>query len=156
MRQRLFATLIALIATLLVGSTALAGGNGAQTYTETEHGVTQTEVDNSGEVCGLTGTVTYTYNAVFHITQLANGTYHVTGTTEATFTFVADTGVTYTGHFAQWFGENSNQQNAEGTFTFTVIGRGSDGSTLRFHETAHFSVSASGADLTFDKISCSL
>ena len=61
---------------------------------------------------------------------------------------------TFTGHFTQWFGENSNQQNFATTFTFTIIGTGSDGSSLKFHETAHFSATPQGATLEFDKPMC--
>jgi hypothetical protein len=97
--------------------------------------------------------ITITYNAVFHVTELSNGTYHLTGTIAGIFTAEAN-GVTYTGRFAQWFGENWNTANFETAFTFHVVGKGSDGSRVTFQETAHFSVSPNGAVVEFDKTTC--
>jgi hypothetical protein len=55
----------------------------------------------------------------------------------------------------EWFGENSNQKTFNGTFTFTVIATGSDGSTLKFHETAHITVNANDeVTVEFDRPSC--
>jgi opacity protein-like surface antigen len=115
-------------------------------------------------------TITTTENGVFHVTAAGiddQGTpdpsddvfippYHVTGTFTGTFLAVPDdpSFPTFTGHFTQWFGENSNRANFAATFTFTVIGSGSDGSALKFHETAHFSVTPNGATLEFDKPRC--
>src|SRR5439155_11177886 len=45
-------------------------------------------------------------NAIFHITTLANGTYWATFTEQGNFVAVAANGLTYTGHFAMWDGEN--------------------------------------------------
>jgi hypothetical protein len=119
---------------------------------------------------GGEGTITTTENGVFHVTAAGiddQGTpdpgddvfippYHVTGTFTGTVEAVPDDPSlpTFTGHFTQWFGENSNAKNFAATFTFTVILTGSDGSTIKFHETAHFSVSAQGATLEFDKLRC--
>jgi hypothetical protein len=78
----------------------------------TEKGVTETFTDVLPGVSD-SADITITYNSVFHITELDNGTYHVTGTLAGTFIAVAD-GVTYTGRFTQWFGENENSRNSEG------------------------------------------
>jgi hypothetical protein len=121
-------------------------------FTEHAHGVTESFTDVLPCVSD-SADITITYNAVFHATELSNGTYHLTGTLAGTFTAVAD-GVTYTGRFAQWFGENSNTANFAASFTFHVVGTGSDGSRVNFQETAHFSVSASGAVIEFDKTTC--
>jgi hypothetical protein len=111
---------------------------------------------------GVQAHITITYNAVFHVTAAGIHDdnfippYHVTSTT--TGTFVADpipAGLaTYRGHFTQWFGENSNRQNFTATFTFTIVGSAADGSTVKFHETAHFSVTPTGVTLEFDKATC--
>jgi hypothetical protein len=93
--------------------------------------------------------ITITYNAV----ELANGTYHVTGTLTGTFTAVAD-GVTYTGRFTQWFGENENSRNSEGTVTFSVRGTGADGSRITFSEVFHYTITATGVETAFDKPLC--
>jgi len=54
-----------------------------------------------------------------------------------------------------WDGFNGNNNNAASTFTFTVNAKGTDGSHLRFHETAHFTANANG-DVTveFDRPTC--
>jgi hypothetical protein len=62
-------------------------------------------------------------------------------------------GVTFTGHFMNWDGENFSLQNFAAISTFVIHGTGSDGSSV-FHEVAHFSVSASGITLSFDKPTC--
>jgi len=115
-------------------------------------------------------TITTTGNGVFHVTAAGiddNGTSdpdddtfippsHVTGTFSGTVVAVPDDSSlpTFTGHVTQWFGENSNRQNVAATFTFTVILKGSDGSVIKFHETAHFSATPAGATLEFDKARC--
>jgi hypothetical protein len=91
--------------------------------------------------------------AVFHVTELDNGSYHVTGTLAGTFTAVAD-GVTYMGHFAQWFGENENARNSEGSMTFIVNGRGADGTRISFSEVFHYQITATGVETSFDKPLC--
>jgi hypothetical protein len=111
---------------------------------------------------GVQAHITITYNGVFHVTAAGIEDdnfippYHVTST--ITGTFVADpipAGLaTYRGHFTQWFGENSNRRNVTATFTFTVVGRASDGSVVKFHETAHFSATPAGATVEFDKMRC--
>jgi hypothetical protein len=89
--------------------------------------------------------------SVFHITEFADGRYHLTGTQVGRFT-ATDAGVTYTGRFTIWFGENSNSKSFNGTFTFSATGKGDDGSKLRLKGVAHFTVNARG-DVTseFDR-----
>jgi hypothetical protein len=136
-------------------SAAPASAAPATTFTQTVKGVTES-FPEVNECSGATGTVTITYNGVFHVTELASGGLHVTGTQTGTFTFVPDdpSEPTYTGRFTTWFGENVNARNATGTFTFRVRGVGSDGSVLRFHQVAHFSVSATGVTVEFDRTRC--
>jgi hypothetical protein len=81
--------------------------------------------------------------SVFHITEFDDGRFHVTGTQVGRFT-ATDAGVTYTGRFTIWFGENSNSKSFNGTFTFSATGKGSDGSRLRLKGVAHFTVNARG------------
>ncbi len=159
MMRRLLATVLVSITALLLGQPASA------TVTFTEHQKRQTDTFVDFIPCvEARARITLTYNAVFHITAAgfdAQGhpipPFHVTGT--STGRFVADpiprSVPTYRGHFTQWFGENHNRQNENGTFTFTVIGKGEDGSKLKFHVTAHFSVNANG-DVTseFEKVRC--
>jgi hypothetical protein len=155
MRHWHIASLVAVVVLLLTTSATLAGGKGA--FTDTIHIQDVTETAPEVNPCtGDPGMATSTVSGVIHLTLLANGTYHITGTFRGTFEFVPDdpTLPTYTGRFTQWFGENSNNQNFAATFTFTLHGTGTDGSKLKFHETAHFSVSATGVLVTFDKLRC--
>lgn len=146
MRKRF--ALLAACALLVAAPPALAD---TEVFTQTLKD--QTETFRDVLPCVGKATITITYNAVFHATQLDDGTYHLTGTLTGTFT--AETKqATYSGHFTQWFGENSNRKSFNGTFTFHVSGSGTDGSTINFQETAHFSVSASGATVEFDKARC--
>ena len=81
--------------------------------------------------------------SVFHITEFADGRFHLTGTQIGRFT-TTDAGITYTGRFTIWFGENSNTKSFNGTFTFSATGKGSDGSRLRLKAVAHVTVNARG------------
>jgi hypothetical protein len=126
---------------------ALAGGNGAFTDTQTVHNATQTFP--TGSLCGTpSGTVTITYNGVFHINVNKAGDFWVTGTQEGWFVLVPDdaTMPTFEGHFATWFGESDNNRNDVQHDTFNARGTATDGSgaTVEVHAVNHLSVSASG------------
>ncbi len=101
--------------------------------------------------------ITLTFNAVAHITKVGPHLVHVTFTQTGTLDAVTHdpTSPSFTGHFTQWNGFNSNPHNVSGTFTFSVHAVGSDGSHVTFHEVAHFNVSASGIENSFDKPTCS-
>jgi hypothetical protein len=161
--------LIVLAAATLVGLAMLTGVAQAAkpvTLTFHEHQVESTFTDvipciGNGEELA---TITTVENGVVHITAAAldeNGDpippYHITGTFTGTVTVVPqDPSLpTFTGHFTTWFGENSNQKTFNDTDTFTVILTGSDGSTLKFHDTFHVTVNAQGeVTVEFDKPSC--
>jgi hypothetical protein len=85
-------------------------------------------------LCGSaapSGMLFSTGNAVFHITINAAGDEWVTTTQEAWFNLVPDTGtVTYTGHFATWFGLSLNRNNGVAHDIFNIHATGSDGSTI--------------------------
>lgn len=102
---------------------------------------------------GGSADVTLTYNTVFHITELDNRTYHLTGTLAGTVTAVAD-GITYTGRVTQWFGENQNTMNSEGTVTFILRLTGTDGSRITFSAVFHYTITATGVETSFDKPLC--
>lgn len=140
---------------LLTLSSAFADGNGATTFTQTFHNAVAT-FPNTNPCTGAPGTLTITYNGVFHFIVNKAGDYWDTGTQTGDFVFLPDdaTQPSYTGRFQNWFGDSINNHNQVDHMTFTVHGAGSDGSTLIFHETAHFSVSASGMAETFDKPTC--
>ncbi|MGZ3600895.1 MAG: hypothetical protein ACXWQR_24050 [Ktedonobacterales bacterium] len=155
---------IAIVAMLLVtfgsASAASAAGAGAVSETQTVKNVTDSFA-TPNPCTGVPGTVTETYNGVFHVTTLTSGrgagTFWATGTLTGDFVFTPDDAVTqpsYSGHFTTWFGDNNNLQNGTETDTLSIHGRGSDGSTLQFHEVTHMSVSASGITFSFDKPKC--
>jgi hypothetical protein len=154
------AAAVAVVAVLLVGiATTSAAGAGAVSYTQTYRHATDVQpllIPCTNEP----GTVTLTYNGVFHATELTSGqgvgTFWATGTMTGDFVIAPDdaTQPSYTGHFATWFGDNNNLHNGTETSTLSLHGTGSDGSTLRFHEVAHLSVSATGLTVIFDKPSC--
>jgi hypothetical protein len=170
--MRTKAPLVALFTGLLLA--VMSGTAAARPVTMTFHEKNETETFRDVIPClgeePAPATITTVESGVFHVTAAGiddQGTpapdddtfippYHVTGTFTGTFTAVPDDPSlpTFTGHFTQWFGENVNRQNVAATFTFTIIGQGSDGSILKFHDTAHFSATPQGATLEFDKFRC--
>lgn len=155
--KRLISGLAAIGALLLMTVPAQANGAGAVSVTQTFHNATQSFA--SPQPCtGVPGIVTLTYNGVSHFTFLTSGVGAGTGwgtfTATGTVVFVGEDGVTFTGHFTTWDGQNFNLQNYAATATFSVHATGSDGSSLVFHDNAHMSVSASGITLSFDKPRC--
>jgi hypothetical protein len=164
MMRRMLAIGLAAGLLLAMAAPALAGGP-AQTFTETVKDVTET-IPEVNPCTGDEGTVTITYNAVFHVTELASGELHVTGTLTGTFVFVPDDSdlPTFTGRFTSWFGENHNLNEAAATTTFRVRGTGSDGSTINFHAVSHITAdtidfttvppTVTGLKVMFDKFGC--
>ncbi len=145
------------IALLLLSLTAgVTRGSGATTFTQNFHDVTVTFPASPFFCNGINSTVTITYNGVFHETNLTSGEFWATMTLAGTFatTPVDPSQLSFTGHFAVWFGVSANHQNFVVHSIFNIHGTGSDGSTLIFHDTMHFSVSASGVIISFDKPSC--
>jgi hypothetical protein len=103
------------------------------------------------------GIVSGTYKtAVFHVTINKAGDFWGTSTQEGTFTLVTSGSpvVTYTGHLTGWFGESINNQNFVLHSTFNVTATGSDGSRVSLHMVMHWSTSASGMVVMFDKATC--
>ncbi len=140
---------------LLTLSSALADGNGATTFTQTFHNAVDS-FPNPNPCTDVPGTVTLTYNGVFHFTVNKDGDYWDTGNQTGDFVFTPDDASqpSYTGHFHNWFGDSINNHNQVDHMTFQLNGVGSDGSTLTLHEVAHFSVSATGMVESFDKPTC--
>jgi len=151
----LLAVLVVAVAALVAVPVASPAGAGAVSFTQNWHNVTETSTDVN-PCSGAPGTLTLTYNAIFHVTTLENGTYWATFTQTGAFSFVPfdSSQPSYTGRFTVWDGDNWNNRNTTETVTFNLKGTGSDGSTLTLHETEHLSTSASGATLAFDKLRC--
>jgi hypothetical protein len=152
MHRRTLATLAAGLGTALAiasATTAMAakGGAGTETFTEHAHEVVLFSFPTQNPCTGEEGTLTATAaNEVFHATSQADGQFWVTGTAEGTVTFtpVGPEGVSYSGHFATWFGEALNQKNhiEHGTGTFVL--RAANGSQVVVHMNSHLSTNASG------------
>ena len=155
--KRIVASLAAFGAVLLLAVPAQASGAGAVSITQTFHDETQSFP--SVEPCtGVTGTLTITFNGVAHVTFLTSGIGAGTGwatfTATGTFVFAGSNGITETGKFTIWDGENLNLNNFATTAILVAHGTASDGSTFKFHAVMHISVSASGIQMSFDKLTC--
>ena len=139
-------------------SAAFAGGNGATTFTQNDHGVTDVSADFN-PCTGEPGTLTQTYNDVFHGTINKTGSWF-TGTLTGSIQFVPDNPAspTYTGHFQAWFGDENNLQNEVSHSTSNFRVTGSDGSTLSMHDNMQATMNANGViTVSFDhsNMSCS-
>jgi hypothetical protein len=113
------------------------------TTTTTEKGLVETFVDVAPtcEGGGPLYTITTTSNLIEHETVFDDGQVHATFTETGTFTAVPlddPTAPSYTGRFTVWGGFNANGSTVNGTFTFSVRGTGSDGSTLFNQTVEHF------------------
>lgn len=148
--------LVAAVAAALVLGTpvALAGGNGATTFTQTDHNATDTFVDVV-PCTGAPATINLTYNAVFHGTINKTGSWFTGTMTGTVATTLGLDPITYTGHFTTWFGDENNQQNDVEHSTFNLHLTGSDGSTLSAHENAQAAMNANGTiTVSFDHLVC--
>jgi hypothetical protein len=152
-----------MLAVGLAATTAAQAGSPPLTFTDTfQETDTFTDVVPCQENLGPYD-ITTTARGVFHVTAAGIDQndnfippYHVTGTTTGTFVAVPSdgTGPTFTGHFTNWFGENVNTKNSEGTVTFSVHGRSASGQRVSFHEVFHYTITGTGVEFSFDKPSC--
>jgi len=139
---------------LLTGFFVLLAGPAAQaappsTTTNTAKGLVETFVDvvPTCEGGGPLYTITTTSNAIEHETVFDDGRVHATFTSTGTFTAtpLEDSSLpSYTGKFTQWGGFNDNGSTVNGTFTFSVRGTGSDGSTFSSQNVEHFNQRPNG------------
>jgi hypothetical protein len=148
MVRRVFAVALTAAGLLLVGSPAFA--QPPVTTTTHEKNLVETFVDviPTCEEGGPLYTITTTSNLVEHTTEFADGRVHATFT--QTGTFVADpledpSLPSFTGKFTTWGGFNANGKTVGGTFTFSVHGMGSDGSSFQNHSTEHFNQRPDGS-----------
>jgi hypothetical protein len=148
-RQRLLAWL-----TGLTLSAALLA-----TETETIH-FSGTDSRAEANLCsGAPGTLTIVFSGVIHTTDLEDGTVHVTGTTTGTVTFVPDDPdqPSFTGHLAEWSGQNVNARNSTMTVADNIVLHGSDGSLGKQHILFHLTVNANGtvaSSIDTDQLTC--
>ena len=145
---------VGLVLALVMAMPVAAASTHTVSLTKHFHGVQTLDATNpcnGDEVIGSTSS-----NIVQHETYFTDSDEAwVTGTEEDNFTVVDQgTWVTYTGHATGWFGYSINRQNAEMGFTQTIMARGSDGSTISFHEVAHETLLPDGTlSVMFDKVS---
>ena len=146
MFRRLFAAVLAAGLLLLIGAPAYAQPPVTTTTTAKDQVDTFVDVFPACEG-GPLYTVTTTSNLIEHETVFDDGRVHATFTQTGTFVAVPllDPSLpSFAGKVTAWGGFNQNGTTVNGTFTFTVHGTGSDGSTLRFHSTDHFNVRPDG------------
>jgi len=146
MLRRLFAGVLT-AGLLLIGTPAFAQPPVTTTTTEKDLVETFVDVVPTCEAGGPLYTITTTSNLISHETVFDDGRLHATFTQTGTFVAEPPAGTSlpsYTGKFTVWGGFNQNGKTVNGTFTFTVHGKGSDGSTFRFHTTEHFNVRPDG------------
>jgi hypothetical protein len=153
---RLLASL-AIVSLLLVSPTGSSAQNGkVATFTFTGKDVVFTF---PAEVCGVLYAVTETVNFVDHITDnlsTPNPIDHFTHTENGQVTLVPDNSSlpTYSGRVTFWVGGNSNPNTDGVTATLNLNLDGSDGSTLKVHETFHMTIVDGNLVRDFDKITC--
>jgi hypothetical protein len=154
MIRRLFTVLFAVVGLMAIGGPALAAP--PQTDTNVAKNVVESFPDvvpSCGDAGDPTHLITTTSNSVEHETTFADGRVHATFTQTGTFVaepLDAESGLpSYTGRFTTWGGFNDSGKTVNGTFTFTVHGTGSDGSTFAVHSTDHFATTPTGAEFSF-------
>jgi hypothetical protein len=149
----MFKTLSAVVVAIgLVCAGAPANaGDAPVTKTITQQGVVRTFTDRlpSCERGAPKYVITTTSNRVRHVTRFDDGRRHVTFTDTGRFSASPESDSSlpdYTGKFTAWGGFNVNGTSFVGTFTFSVTGTGSDGSTLSNHSVQHFQQLPSGIE----------
>lgn len=156
--RRLLAWLpgLALAAALLAPTAAHA------TQTQTFHfSGAGTEPELLNPCTGTTGTLTYTYQGVTHITDLDSGLFQSTLSSTGTWTLVPDdpTQPSYTGQAVNLYEQNFINFTPTWTYTspFNIILHGSDGSLLKWHGLLHVTGNATGTVTSYidvDEFTC--
>lgn len=150
-RPAFAARAVVLAVAIVFASAAVAlaakGGAGTETLTEHAHDEVLFSMPTANPCTHEEGTITaVAANEVFHLTTHADGTLWVTGTAEGTVTFAPSDpeGLTYSGHFAIWFGEAVNRSNHIEHDTSTFVLRAANGSQVVVHAKDHLSTNAAG------------
>ena len=147
MKRIILSFVLALAGTFSLGAVAYAG---AFTETNNIHKGTDTfpDVLPSCEAAGpFTHNVTVTFNSVEHITILEDGSFHATFTQTGKFTAIPIVlgGESFAGSFTLWGGFNGNINGATtSTFTFSVRGKGDQGTRLNTSIVDHVTVTPNG------------
>jgi hypothetical protein len=138
------------LATAASAAADTGGSGNTVTTTQNFHGVVN--FPSANPCTGNPSVVTATSNVITHETFFpATGEDHVTFTNEFSFTVVEAT-LTASGHFINHSNFNMNPQNSNSSFTSSEHARESDGSTVTFHEVAHFTLNPDGTlAVSFDR-----
>jgi hypothetical protein len=151
--------LLAWLTGLTLSAALLAPAAAFATETQTIH-FSGTDSRASANLCsGAPGTLTIVFSGVIHTTDLEDGTSHVTGTMTGTVRFVPDdpSQPSFTGHLAEWFGQNVNAGNSTITIADNIVLHGSDGSLGKQHIVFHLTVNANGtvtSSIDTDELTC--
>src|SRR5258708_35166131 len=124
---------LAVVGLLLITTTSVFAK--AVSFTQTFHNFTES-FPILNPCSGAPGTVTVTFNGVFHVTMdTTTGTGHLTETMAGNFVFVPDdpTQPPHTGHSVAWGGGNQKIQKFAATATLHFQGTGSDRSVLQVY-----------------------
>jgi hypothetical protein len=138
---------------LATAASAAAGtGGSGNTVITTQNFHAVVTFPSANPCTGNPSVVTATSNVVTHETFFpATGEDHVTFTNEFRFT-VVEAALTATGHFITHSNFNMNQQNSNSSLTSSEHATESDGSTVTFHEVAHFTLNPGGIlTVSFDR-----
>jgi type 1 fimbria pilin len=151
--------LLACLMGLTLAAALLAPAAAFAAETQTIH-FSGTDSRASQNPCsGAPGTLTIVFSGVLQTTDLEDGTSHVTGTMTGTVTFVPDdpSQPSYTGHLAEWFGDNLNSSNSTSTVAENIVLHGSDGSLGMRHILVHLTVNPDGtvtSSIEADRLTC--
>jgi len=131
------------------GQAVFEAGNGlSKTVEESQHGEYELFAHVTDPVLYE---ITIDYNQVEHTTTFDDGRVHATFT--QTGTFVADAlepgSLDASGTFTVWGNFNANGGAVNGTFTFNLRGKYSDGTSVGIHVTDHFNTTPTGGDFAF-------
>jgi hypothetical protein len=147
MFRRWVVGVLAMTALLLPAAAAIAAPPVTETTNEKNFVETFVDVIPTCEEDGPLYTITTTSNLVEHERIFDDGRVHATFTQTGTFVAVPldDPSLpSFTGHFTQSGNFNQNRKTVNGTFTFSLHGTGSDGSSVDLHATEHFNVRPGG------------
>jgi hypothetical protein len=148
--RRTLAAFLVLVTAALVAATASAAPPVTET-TKVEETDTFVDVLTScGEDAPLYE-ITIDYILVEHETTFGDGRVHATFT--QTGKFVAEAlepgELDASGTFAIWGNFNANGKTVNGTFTFNLSGKYSDGTNVGIHVTDHFNTTPTGSEFAF-------
>ena len=143
--------LLALVALAAMATTAAAAPPVTETVT-TKSGGTFVDVLPSCENVVLYE-ITTESNLIEHVTAFEDGRVHSTFTQTGTFVAKAlePGALDASGRFTIWGGLNDNDKTANGTFTFELTGRYSDGTKIDFHAVDHFNTRPDGIENFFSR-----